>query len=58
MKKFHENECLLDALPDDVRHKVISIASNIKSLLDVAVYEEPSFQERMTPIRVKMKYLI
>jgi len=55
MKKFHENECLLDALPDDVRHKVISIASNIKSLLDVAVYEEPSFLERLTPLRVKMK---
>ena len=55
MKKFAENECLLNALPADIRQKVLMLASNLKPIIDKAVYEDASYVERMDPLKAKMK---
>ena len=55
MKNFAENECLLNALASDDRQKVLMVASNLKSIIDKAVYEDASYFERMEPLKAKMK---
>ena len=55
MKNFAENECLLNALASDVRQKVLMVASNLKPIIDKAVYEDTSYSERMEPLKAKMK---
>ena len=55
MKNFAENGCLLNALPAEDRQKVLMLASNLKSIIDLAVYEDASYLERLEPLKAKMK---